>query len=108
MKSMYNEEQNRKALEFLKKQKTNITRKKISREEMERIINDNNLTSVRRIDFNNNNITNDIAFINFESGKHKLIITNEKGCVTTSTEYDDIEEAYAALIDSLLSLKEFM
>jgi hypothetical protein len=105
MKSMYNEEQNTKALEFLAKHKTEV--KRISKEKMIQFITDNNLTAIRRIDFNNINITDNIAFINEESGKYRLIITNEKGTITTSHVYENIEEAYAQLVDILMALKTF-
>jgi len=105
MKSMYNEEQNRKALELLAKHKKEA--KRISKEKMIQLVVDNNLTAIRRIDFNNKNISDNIAFINEENGKYRLIITNEKSTITTSNVYENVEEAYAQLVDSLMSLKEF-
>ena len=107
MKSMYSEEQNRRALEILAKINSNKSIKKITKEEMIRKIIEQGLEKIKRIDFNNPNITNDVAFINFINNKYVLIITNEKGIIITRVEFENIEEAYWELVDRLMTLKSF-
>jgi hypothetical protein len=83
-------------------------RRRMTRDEMVECINSEGLYSVRRIDFDNRCLTGNVAFVSkSKGGRYALLITDERGNLTTDESFQCVEEAYYSLVRHLETLKSF-
>ena len=87
---------------FLKSQQREITL-----DEATRIIAEEGLDQYKRIEINNNNISDNCAIINSKKdGGYILIITDEKGNIIREVSAVTINNAYFKLVEELRSIKK--
>lgn len=96
MRQKYNEEYSKSVEELLKE--LGFKRERMTRDEMAERINSEGLYTVRRIDFDNKRLSDNVAFVNkARGGRYKVLITDERGNLTTDESFECAEEAYYSL-----------